>query len=36
MLVSPQETIDLKKGNKDLVISCLAFPQNETNNCWCG
>lgn len=36
MLVYPQETIDLKKGNKDLVISCLGFPQNETNSCWCG
>ncbi len=36
MLVHPQETLDLKKANKELVVHTLAFPPNETNVLWAG
>ncbi|PFH31403.1 cytoplasmic dynein intermediate chain [Besnoitia besnoiti] len=32
MLGAPTETLDLKRGNKEVCIECLAFPDNEVNS----
>ncbi|PHJ18994.1 cytoplasmic dynein intermediate chain, partial [Cystoisospora suis] len=32
MLGSPTETLDLKRGNKEVCVECIAFTENEVNS----